>query len=68
MDAAIRNMAEFALCSPAEAMCMATAIPAEVLEIDDETGHLRPGYRADLVLLDKDLTVQGIFVNGERVF
>lgn len=68
MDAAVRNMTRFCPCSPAEAVQMATAVPAKVLGMDGEIGHLRPGCRADLVLLDQDLNVRGTFINGERVF
>lgn len=68
LDAAVRNMAAFSGCTPAEAVRMATTTPAEVLGIDGETGHLRPGYRADLVLLDWDLNVRGTFIQGRKVF
>ena len=67
MDEAVRNMVAFSGCSPAEAVRMASTTPAEVLRIDHETGHLRRGYRADLILLDKELNVLETYIGGRRV-
>ena len=57
----------FSGCVPAEAVRMASTTPAEVLGIDHETGHLRPGYRADLILLDEELNVLETYIGGRRV-
>ena len=38
----------------AEALAAYTAGSARVLHHDDVTGHLREGYQADLVVLDRD--------------
>jgi len=67
MDEAVRNMVAFSGCVPAEAVRMASTTPAEVLGIDHETGHLRPGYRADLILLDEELNVLETYIGGRRV-
>lgn len=40
----------------AEALRAATADAARILDLGDEIGHVRPGYRADLVLVDGDPT------------
>lgn len=68
MDEAVHNMVRFSMCSPAEAVCMASATPAAVLGTAGSAGYLRTGYPADMVLLDQDLNVRGTFINGERVF
>lgn len=68
MDQAVRNMVNFTGCSPAEAVRMASTTPAEVLGIDHETGHLRPGYRADFVILDNHLNILQTYIAGQSVF
>jgi N-acetylglucosamine-6-phosphate deacetylase len=64
MDQAVRNMVEFSGCSMAEAVRMASTTPAEVLGIDDRLGHLKEGYQADIVLLDKSMQVQATYIGG----
>jgi N-acetylglucosamine-6-phosphate deacetylase len=65
MDAAVRNMVDYCGCTPAQAVCMASTTPAEVLGIDHETGHLRAGYRADFVLLDDHLNILRTYIGGQ---
>lgn len=67
MDEAMRNVIAFTGCTPAEAVRMASTTPAEVLGIDGETGHLLPGYPADLVILDTQLHVLETYIGGRRV-
>ncbi len=67
MDEAVRNMVTYSGCSPAEAVRMASTTPAEVLGIDHESGHIRPGYRADFVILDDNLRVLQTYIAGQPV-
>ncbi len=68
MDQAVRNMVTFTGCSIAEAIHMASAIPACVLGLEQRFGHLKGGYPADFILLDEALQVQATFINGTAVF
>lgn len=68
MDQAVRNMISFCGCSLAEAVRMASATPAQVLEMDGQTGHLKTGYPADLVLLDETYHVQATLIGGQLAF
>ena len=64
MATAVRNCVH-ALGMPLEAaLVMASRAPAEFLRLDDELGHIAPGYRADLVLLDDDLAVVDTWIAG----
>lgn len=65
MDMAVRNMVDYCGCTPAQAIRMASTTPAEVLGIDHETAHLRPGYRADFVLLDDHLNILKTYIGGQ---
>lgn len=50
-----------------EALRAATATPARAIGRDDEVGHLRPGARADAVLLDAGLVVRAVWAGGRTV-
>ena len=51
----------------AEALTMATRYPAEVIGRASELGTLGAGSRADFVSLGNDLSIQSVWVAGERV-
>ena len=66
MDEAVRNLAEFTGCSPAEAIGAATANPARVIG-DPTRGVLEVGARADITILDADLNALLTLVAGKAV-
>ena len=47
-----------------EAVRMASSYPAEFLGLAQEQGHIRPGYRANLVLADNDINVLETWIDG----
>lgn len=65
MAGAVRHMVRTAGASLEEALAMASLTPARFLGLDGERGHIAPGYRADLVLLDRDLAVLGTCLGGD---
>jgi N-acetylglucosamine-6-phosphate deacetylase len=67
MDQAVRNMVRWAGATPADALRMASTIPAALLGLTGY-GAIRVGNRADLVLLDNDLRVQATIINGDVVY
>ena len=67
MDRLVRNMVNLAGVSLPDAVTMATATPAKVAGLDDRKGYLKPGYDADIVLLDEALQVQQVFAMGESL-
>lgn len=65
MAQAVRfSIKELAL-PPSEALRMASLYPAQFLGLEDRFGSLRPGYRADLVLLDDDWRVKRTWIAGD---
>jgi N-acetylglucosamine-6-phosphate deacetylase len=64
----LRTMVQRADCSLVDAVQMASTTPAEALGLGDRKGRLRPGYDADLVLLDDALNVRATVVAGEVVY
>ena len=49
------------------AVLAATAVPAKVIRRDDEIGALAPGLAADLVILDQDLRLKAVYIDGESI-
>jgi len=66
MMKAVRNCVENAGIPVEEALRMASVYPAEVMNIPDK-GRIKPGYKADLVVFDKNYNVDQVFVNGTKV-
>jgi N-acetylglucosamine-6-phosphate deacetylase len=64
MASAVRNTVRLLDLSLDEACRMAAQYPAEFLGLGGELGRIAPGYRADLVLLDGQLRVQGAWIGG----
>ena len=46
---------------------MASLTPARIAGVSDERGSIAPGKFADLVILDKDLQVQDVYVEGNKI-
>jgi len=65
MDQALRNLVAIGL-PLAEAVRRLTTIPAERLGLADR-GVLEPGRRADLVVLDRNLSIESVHVAGRRI-
>jgi len=68
LDAALHNVIAFAGLSLAEALPMATTVPAEALNLAGRKGTLAPGADADVALLNPDLTVSATIVAGRVVY
>src|SRR5205814_1476439 len=45
---------------------LASLTPARILGLESEIGSLAPGKRADLLVLDPNLNVRRVFLNGEE--
>ncbi len=50
-----------------EVVRMASLTPARIAGCDGETGSIDVGKRADLLVLDRELNVKQVFVDGNRV-
>lgn len=65
MASAVRNTVQ-RLGLPLEEACrMASTYPADFLGLGGELGRIAPGYRADLVVLDDAVQVQGSWIAGQ---
>jgi len=65
MASCVRNAMKLLHLPLLEAVRMATLQPAEFLGIAHDTGRIRAGYRANLVLADDDLNVLETWIDGQ---
>lgn len=63
MSDAVRNCVQHAGISLEEALRMATLYPAEVMQAND-LGRIAPGCKANLVLLDEEVNVRAVWLEG----
>ncbi len=68
MDAALRNVMKFSNLSLAEALPMATSVPAEAMGWSGRKGVIRMGADADLVFLDEKFNVCLTMVRGQVMY
>jgi N-acetylglucosamine-6-phosphate deacetylase len=66
MDHMVRHMKQSTSATLAEVIRMASLTPAERTGIAHQTGSLEVGKRADLLVLDQDLTVKRVIIAGKR--
>jgi N-acetylglucosamine-6-phosphate deacetylase len=65
MASAVRNTVQRLGLPLDEACRMASQYPAQFIGLGDTLGRIAPGFRADLVLFDDDVSVQGTWIAGE---
>lgn len=68
MERALANFMAATGLTLAEAWPATSLTPAQSLGLDHEMGALKPGYRADVVLLDAELQVVATVVGGQVVY
>jgi N-acetylglucosamine-6-phosphate deacetylase len=66
MIKAVKNCVENVGIPVEEALRMASEYPAKVMRISDK-GKIEPGYKADVIVFDKDFSVGQVFINGVKV-
>ena len=67
MDQCVREMRRATGCGVVEAVEAGSLHPAQVLGLDRK-GRLDVGCDADILLLDDDLTLQGVWIGGEKAW
>lgn len=65
-DAALRNLLSFTGRPLEELLPLLTENPARLIGVFDRKGSIAPGKDADLVLLDGENRVDGVFFRGRR--
>lgn len=68
LDQALRNIVKFAGVPLHEAVGMLTINPARSAGVAHRKGLLQPGYDADLLIFDRDLTLQATLCRGRLAY
>jgi len=64
MAGAVRNAVSLLDLPLEQALAIASSAPADFLGMAHRRGHITPGMEADLVLLDRNLTVRQVWIKG----
>ena len=67
LSVAIRNMRKHTGADICDLIKMVTSTPAKTIGIHNERGSIEPGKIADLVVLDEDLMVKGVLLEGSFI-
>ncbi|MGK0551578.1 N-acetylglucosamine-6-phosphate deacetylase [Enterococcus faecalis] len=62
---AIKNVVDWGIATPAQAIMMATLIPAISCKIDDNCGMIAKGRDADFIVLNPDMELAATYLNGQ---
>uniref|UniRef100_UPI00403F3F02 N-acetylglucosamine-6-phosphate deacetylase n=1 Tax=Candidatus Enterococcus willemsii TaxID=1857215 RepID=UPI00403F3F02 len=65
---AIKNVVDWDLATPQQAVMMASLIPAISCKIDDVCGMIKAGRDADFIVLNPDMTLEATYLDGVERF
>jgi N-acetylglucosamine-6-phosphate deacetylase len=68
MDQGVKNLVEKVGLPVEEALMMATENPAKSIGVFDRKGSISPGKDADIVVLNKDLSIEFTMIKGQIVY
>lgn len=68
MKDAIKNVVDWNIATPEQAIMMASLIPARSSNIDHLCGMISPGRDADFIVLNSDMTLEATYLNGNKCF
>ncbi|WP_207940864.1 N-acetylglucosamine-6-phosphate deacetylase [Enterococcus sp. DIV2402] len=65
---AIKNVVDWGLATPEQAVMMASLVPAVSCKIDDVCGMIKKGRAADFIVLNSDMTLEATYLDGIKRF
>jgi N-acetylglucosamine-6-phosphate deacetylase len=65
---AIKNVVDWNVATPEQAIIMATANAADSAGIGSQCGHILPGRAADFIVLDPDMSLKKTYLDGQVAF
>ncbi len=66
LSLALKNMTQFTKIPFEKTLRMVTTNPARLLGVESRKGILKKGSDADIVILDKEMNISGVFYRGKR--
>ena len=61
----VKNVVDWGLVSPAEALRMASLTPAQSVGLESVCGRIAPGYEADFIVVSDQLELEATYLDGE---
>jgi N-acetylglucosamine-6-phosphate deacetylase len=68
LNVAVKNVVDWGIATPEEAIMMATLTPAISAKIDDVCGQIKYGHAADFIVLDPDMSLSATYLDGVKRF
>ncbi|EHJ51556.1 N-acetylglucosamine-6-phosphate deacetylase [Streptococcus macacae] len=65
---AVKNVVDWGIATKAQAVHMATLIPALSVGLDDVCGQIKEGHAADFIILDPAMNLQATYLAGEKSY
>ncbi|MCL6574342.1 MAG: N-acetylglucosamine-6-phosphate deacetylase, partial [Bacillus sp. (in: Bacteria)] len=65
LNKALKNVVDWGIATPEEAIKMTTIVPAISCHIDDVCGYISQGREADFIVLNKKMELEATYLNGE---
>ncbi|MGL4248556.1 MAG: amidohydrolase family protein, partial [Lactococcus garvieae] len=63
---AIKNVVDWGIATPEEALMMASLTAAKSVNIDDCCGQIKEDYNADFIVLKSNMELSEVYVNGKQ--
>lgn len=61
----LHNVVDWEIATPAQAVMMASYVPAVSCHVDDVCGQLTAGYEADFIVLNPEMELEATYIDGE---
>ncbi|MDR4904335.1 N-acetylglucosamine-6-phosphate deacetylase [Bacillus mycoides] len=61
---AVKNVVDWGIATPEEAIYMASTAPAKSIGMDEECGKIAKGYAADFIVLNPELELMATYLDG----
>lgn len=62
---AVKNVVDWGIAAPEEAVYMGSTVPAESVNLDRECGKIEKDFEADFIVLSPQMELQATYLNGE---
>lgn len=68
MKDGVKNIVDWNVVTPEDAVMMASYVPAKSAKIDDVCGYIAPDKDADFIVLNPDMTVAATYIDGDKKY
>ncbi|MBM7642244.1 N-acetylglucosamine-6-phosphate deacetylase [Streptococcus loxodontisalivarius] len=65
---AVKNIIDWGIADLAQAIKMASYVPAKSLGLENDCGQIKKGMAADFIVLDQDANLQATYLDGQKVW